>query len=93
MITKKCTYWETLGDILGDFSILCNWNKFFRPFLDLVTRTVTRSKYKKHKTIKIRYFKDYNKNLYLERLNDINMPELDEISDLDEVDNSFVNQL
>ena len=41
------------------------------------TRKFTRNKHNKHKTIKIRSLKNYDKESYLEKLKDINLPELD----------------
>jgi len=67
-----------------------NFSDHFSIFM---TRKITRSKYNKHKTIKIRSFKNYDKDTYLKKLNEINLPDLNMSSDLDEIYNSFINQL
>ena len=57
------------------------------------TRKLTRNKHNKHKTIKIRSLKNYDKESYQERLKDINLPELDENSNIDDIYGSFAKQL
>ena len=65
---------------------------FSDHFSIFCTRKITRNKYNKHKTIKIRSLKNYDKDVYLEKLKDIKLPELDERSNLDEIYNIFVTQ-
>ena len=42
---------------------------FSDHFSILMTKKITRSKYNKHKTIKIRSFKNFDKDTYLKKLN------------------------
>jgi len=66
---------------------------FSDHFSIFCTRKITRYRHNKHKTIKIRSLRNYTKESYLEKLNDIKLPELDENSNIDEIYTNFATQL
>ena len=66
---------------------------FSDHFSIFCTRKITRNKHNKHKTIKIRSFKNYDKDAYLERLKGINLPDFDESRNIDEIYNNFIIEL
>ena len=66
---------------------------FSDHFSIFFTRKISRNKYNKHRTIKIRSFKNYDKNVYREKLKDIKLPKLNEHSNLDEIYEKFVDKL
>ena len=65
---------------------------FSDHFSIFCTRKITRNKHSKHKTIKIRSFKNYDKDAYHEKLMNINLPKLDENSNIDVIYDNFVMQ-
>ena len=66
---------------------------FSDHFSIFCTRKFIRNKPNKHKTIKIRSSRNYDKEFYLEKLQDISLPVLDENSNIDEVYDNFATQL
>ena len=66
---------------------------FSDHFSIFCTRKITRNRHNKHKAIKIRSLRNYTKESYLEKLNDIKLSELVENSNIDEIYTNFATQL
>ena len=66
---------------------------FSDHFTIYCSRKITRLRHNKHKTIKIRSMKNYNKKAYLEELKTINIPKQNPTNSIDEIYDDFIKQL